>query len=130
MRKKAERLAAVEAEKEMLEKQSDDLALERDTNKKDLAEANKAIAAQGATIATLESKLTQKEDAIALVAAKNKEIGEMKEALIAANDLRAKEKIDDRGAFDQSRGPPTRQSEDRGAGAGTRGEREGTRGAR
>ena len=31
LRKKAERLAAVEAEKEMLEKQSDDLALERDT---------------------------------------------------------------------------------------------------
>ena len=46
LRKKAERLAAVEAEKEMLEKQSDDLALERDTNKKDLAEANKTIAAQ------------------------------------------------------------------------------------
>ena len=123
MRKKAERLAAVEAEKEMLEKQLDDLVLERDTNKQDLAEADKAMAAQGMTIATLESKLTQKEDAIALVAAKNKEIEEMKEA-------RAKEKIDDRGAFDQSRGPPTRQSEDRGAGAGTRGEREGTRGAR
>ena len=88
MRKKAERLAAVEAEKEMLEKQLDDLVLARDTNKQDLAEADKAIAAQGATIATLESKLTQKEDAIALVAAKDKEIEEMKEA-------RAKEKIDE-----------------------------------
>ena len=95
MRKKAERLAAVEAEKEMLEKLLDGVVLERDTNKKDLADADKAIAAQGTTIATLESKLTQKEDAIALVAAKNKEIGEMKEALIAANDLRAKEKIDE-----------------------------------
>ena len=46
MRKKAERLAAVEAEKEMLEKQLDDLVLARDTNKQDLAEADKAIAAQ------------------------------------------------------------------------------------
>ena len=88
LRKKAERLAAVEAEKEMLEKLLDGVVLERDTSKKDLAEADK-------TIAALESKLTQKEDAIALVAAKNKEIGEMKEALIAANDLRAKEKIDE-----------------------------------
>ena len=88
MRKKAERLAAVEAERDMLEKQLDDVVLERDTIKKDCAEADK-------TIAALESKLTQKEDAIALVAAKNKEIEEMKEALIAANDLRAKEKIDE-----------------------------------
>ena len=88
MRKKAERLAAVEAEKEMLEKLLDGLVLERDTSKKDLAEADKAIAAQGTTIATLESKLTQKEDAIALVAAKDKEIEKMKEA-------RAKEKIDE-----------------------------------
>ncbi len=88
MRKKAERLAAVEAERDMLEKQLDDVVLELDTNKKDLAEADKAIAAQGTTIATLESKLTQKEDAIALVAAKDKEIEKMKEA-------RAKEKIDE-----------------------------------
>ena len=88
LRKKAERLAAVEAEKEMLEKLLDGLVLERDTSKKDLAEADKAIAAQGTTIATLESKLTQKEDAIALVAAKDKEIEKMKEA-------RAKEKIDE-----------------------------------
>ncbi len=88
LRKKAERLAAVEAERDMLEKQLDDVVLERDTNKKDLAEADKAIAAQGTTIATLESKLTQKEDAIALVAAKDKEIEKMKEA-------RAKEKIDE-----------------------------------
>ena len=81
MRKKAERLAAVEAEKEMLEKQLDDVVLERDTIKKDCADADK-------TIAALESKLTQKEDAIALVAAKDKEIEKMKEA-------RAKEKIDE-----------------------------------
>ena len=81
LRKKAERLAAVEKERDMLEKQLDDVALERDTNKKDLAEADK-------TIAALESKLTQKEDAIALVAAKDKEIEKMKEA-------RAKEKIDE-----------------------------------
>ena len=47
LRKKAERLAAVEAERDMLEKQLDDVVLERDTNKKDLAEANKTIAAQG-----------------------------------------------------------------------------------
>ena len=47
LRKKAERLAAVEAEKEMLEKLLDGLVLERDTSKKDLAEADKAIAAQG-----------------------------------------------------------------------------------
>ena len=47
LRKKAERLAAVEAERDMLEKLADGLALERDTNKKDLAEANKTIAAQG-----------------------------------------------------------------------------------
>ena len=81
MRKKAERLAAVEAERDMLEKQLDDVVLERDTIKKDCAEADK-------TIAALESKLTQKEDAIALVAAKDKEIEKMKEA-------RAKEKIDE-----------------------------------
>ena len=87
MRKKAERLAAVEAERDMLEKQLDDVALERDTNKKDLAEADKAIAAQGMTIATLESKLTQKEDAIALVAAKDKQIEEMNEAMKKKNYL-------------------------------------------
>ena len=45
LRKKAERLAAVEAERDMLEKQLDDVVLERDTNKKDLAEADKTIAA-------------------------------------------------------------------------------------
>ena len=81
MRKKAERLAAVEKERDMLEKQLDDVVLERDTIKKDCADADK-------TIAALESKLTQKEDAIALVAAKDKEIEKMKEA-------RAKEKIDE-----------------------------------
>ena len=56
LRKKAERLAAVEAEKEMLEKLLDGLVLERDTSKKDLAEADKAIAAQGTTIAIYASR--------------------------------------------------------------------------
>ena len=114
LRKKAERLAAVEAEKEMLEKQLDGLALERDTYKKDCAEADKTIAAHRTTIAeqkqqnaVLEAKLKhKKEDAAERLAAltpgfAGAEIANVtnEAAIIAAMSIRNRGLLVSRGAL-------------------------------